>query len=349
MQAVRLSKPEKLDVAEVGEPRPSAGEIIVRVGAAFVCGTDLRMYRNGNPHVAEGGSVTLGHEIAGYISEVGSTVTAYEPGMRVTVDPNMGCGVCDYCVSGNTQLCPQLRAIGIHLDGGFAEYVRIPAAAVQQGNVVRLPEHVTLDEAALVEPLSCVYNAAERCRTIPGDTVLVIGAGPIGLMHAKMHRMLGAGRIIVHDIKEERLALCRRLQPDLTTVGREAPEDRIQQESGGRGADVTIVAAPSPEAQQLALRVTRINGRVVFFGGLPKSKEEVTLNSNLIHYRQLWVTGTTRQNLRHYRTTLNLIAAGQLTVRDLISSRFRLEDAQQAFEAAGSGQTLKIGFAIGGE
>ena len=342
MKAVRLYGKEDLRVVDVAIPAPTEGEIVVRSGAALICGTDVRMYRNG----ASALPVILGHELAGTIAAVGPKVTHYREGMRVAVAPNMGCGVCDECVSGHTELCPELRALGINLDGGFAEYFTVPAAAVSQGNVVEIGANVSFAEAAIAEPLSCVYNSFERCHTQPGDVVLVIGAGPIGLMHAKLHKLAGAGKVIIHDINESRLDICKQEDGSFVTVGPDRAKERIYELTGGRGADVTITAASAAATQQFAFQVAALNGRVIFFGGLPKGQEQVSLDTNIIHYKMITVTGTSRQSLRQYRHCLKLIDQGVLDVSRVITRTFPLEEAQVAIETVIRGEGLKTGFVM---
>ncbi|TVQ39726.1 MAG: Zn-dependent alcohol dehydrogenase [Spirochaetaceae bacterium] len=346
MTAVRLVGKQRLDVTRVAVPEISDDEILLRVRSGFICGTDLRMYKNGHAHTEASGGLTLGHEIAGEIAAVGRSVTRYREGMRVTVDPNMGCGVCNVCVSGNTQMCPDLRALGIHIDGGFADYVRVPREAVMQGNVALIPGNVSFDEAALAEPLSCVLNAAERCETRPGDAVLIIGAGPIGLMHARIQRLFGAGLILVHDLNQQRLQACREREPTFVTVGPKELDQAVAEHTGGRGVDICITAAPSAAAQKRGLELLALNGRLMLFGGLPADSQEVLFNSNLIHYRQLIVSGTTRQNLRQYRACIDFIARGIVSVSDIITHRFSLTDAQQAFDGVAAGFGLKQGFTV---
>lgn len=342
MKAVRLYGAGDLRVVALPTPALGEREILVRTGAAFICGTDLRMFKNG----ASGLPVTLGHEIAGTIAGVGNGVKHYREGMRVAIAPNMGCGVCDYCVAGHTELCPDLRSLGINVNGGFAEYLLVPEAAVTQGNVVEIGDRVSFEEASLAEPLSCVYNSFERCRTEPGEIVLVIGAGPIGLMHAKVHKLGGAGMVIIHDINESRLTICREEDPFFITVGPERPKEQIAELTQGRGADIVITAVSSPAAQQLAFEVAATNGRVIFFGGLPRGKEMVSLNTNIIHYRMITVTGTSRQNLRQYRTCLKLIDQGLLKSGGIITKTLPLEAAVEAMETVVRGEGLKTGFSM---
>lgn len=342
MIAARLYGKEDLRVDEMPLPDIAPGEILLKVKASAVCGTDIRMYENGYKGISDASPLVLGHELSGVIEQTGKTVGHYREGMRVAVAPNIGCGVCDLCVGGNTQLCPDYRGLGINLDGGFAEYIRIPEDAVRQGNVMELAPGVSFAEAALAEPLSCVYNAFERCHVGPGDVVLIIGAGPIGLMHARMARMAGAARVILNDLREERLALSRRIEAGLITIaGSKILKEQIEQLTAGRGVDVCITACPSPRAQSESLELAAINGTVCFFGGLPADRSRVSLDTNLIHYRQLNLTGTTRSSLRQYRKTLKLIGDGLLQVGDLISASYSVRDIKTAFQNVIQGIGLK--------
>jgi L-iditol 2-dehydrogenase len=254
----------------------------------------------------------------------------------------MGCGTCDSCVSGNTQFCENgYRAFGINLPGGFAEFTLVPAEAVRQGNLCPISPAVSFAAAALAEPLSCVFNAFQRCAIRPGDRVLIIGAGPIGLMHAKLARMGGAARIFLNDLSTERLEACLALEPGLATVPGADPETRLLEATGGKGLEVVITACPAPEAQVTALKVAAVNGRVLFFGGLPADRAVVPLDTNLIHYRQLVVTGTARQSLGQFRQVLRLIEEGLVKVDDLVSARWPLERIGEAFRSVMGGSGLK--------
>jgi L-iditol 2-dehydrogenase len=341
MRAARLRGKEDLRVEEVPVPSVSAGEVLLRVKASAVCGTDIRMFKNGYRGVSPESPLILGHELSGVIERVGTAVRGYKEGTRVAVAPNMGCGVCDFCVSGNTQLCASYRAFGINIDGGFAEFVRIPEEAVRQGNLSEIPSGGDLVSVALAEPLSCVYNAFQRCAISLGDTVLVIGAGPIGVMHAKLALAGGAARVYMNDVNAERLALCAKLEPRVAPVESARLAERIRDETGGKGLDVVITANPSPEAQSLALELAAINGRVMFFGGLPEGKNRVALDTNFVHYKQIIITGTTRQSLSQFRRTLALIAAGLVKVDTLVTSTFPIERTKEAFEQVMQGRGLK--------
>jgi L-iditol 2-dehydrogenase len=210
MLAARLYGPNDLRLEEVSIPEINDNEILLKVKSTAICGTDIRMIVNGAKGVDTNNPRILGHEIAGVIVKVGKNVQKYTEGMRVAVGPNMGCGVCEMCVSGNTQLCDSYQALGINIDGGFAEYVKVPEKAIIQGNVIEIAPELSFDEAALNEPLSCVYNGDVRCNIKPGDAVLVIGAGPIGIMHAMIAKMYGAAKVMINDLSEERLEICKK-------------------------------------------------------------------------------------------------------------------------------------------
>ena len=286
MRAARLYGKSDLRIEDIPVPEINDDEILVQVKAAALCGTDLRMYLNGAAGVDENNPLVLCHEFAGIIEKTGSRVSSYKVGQRVCVAPNIGCGVCDFCVSGNSHHCTSLTALGVHMDGGFAQYVKVPASAVSQGNVTVLDDNVSFEAAAANEAFACAYNAYERYNVYPGDAVLIIGAGAIGLMHAKLAKMSGASKIILNDISESRLAECKKLEPSIITVKDDLPH-RVMEETDGKGVNVVVTACSVASVQQDALTYASIDGRVNFFGGLPKGKEKVELDTNIIHYKQL--------------------------------------------------------------
>lgn len=341
MKAVQLLGKEKIQIADIPQPRISEKEVLVKVKAASICGTDVRMYKNGYPTASEEAPLTLGHEIAGEIQEVGSEVNFYKAGMRVAIAPNMGCGICDACVSGNTHLCPDYEAFGINLPGGFAEYLVIPEKALRQGNITLIPDKLSYEEAALIEPFSCVFNGQEIAQNVPGDNVLIIGSGPIGIMHAMLAKARGAGKIMMNDLSEVRLADAQKMIPDLVTLTSENLKEKVFAETGGRGADLCIIAAPAPQAQEASFDYMAMNGRCLFFGGLPKEKEMVALNTNTLHYKQLRVYGCTRASLMSYRTSAQLVASGRVPLKDLITQSYSIDQFEQALENAKSAIGLK--------
>jgi L-iditol 2-dehydrogenase len=340
MRAARLYGQEDIRVEEIDTPVINKDEVLLEVKAAFICGTDVRYFKNGKPGVNSDNPLVPGHEFAGIIKETGSGVSAYKPGMRVAVAPNYGCGVCDTCTSGNTQMCREMGALGVSINGGFAEYVKIPARAVRQGNITPIADNTAFEEAALAEPLSCVFNAYERIGIYPGDNVLVIGAGPIGIMHARIAVMAGASRVFINDLSLERLELARKLVPALITLKGD-PKEELQKQTRGKLANVVITAASVSSIQESAFSLTGLNGRIMFFGGLPKGKSIVSLDTNEIHYKQLIISGTTMQNLRQYRDCLRLIEEDRLKVNDLITSSSSLENIAEVINNVAAGKGLK--------
>ena len=308
--------------------------------ASAVCGTDIRMFRNGHKNASAAHPLVLGHEIAGVVEKVGPGVTGDREGMRVAVAPNMGCGVCDQCVSGNTQPAPTSGPSASTSTAGSPSTCSVWPAAVREGNLSEMPAGVDFAAAAVIEPLSCVYNAFQRCGIGPG-TVLVMGSGPIGLMHARLARMGGAAKVFMNDINAERLAWCAGLEAAITPVECPGLAERLRDETHGRGVDVVITANPAPESQVAALELAALNGRVMFFGGLPEGKNKVPLDTNLVHYKQITISGTTRQSLAQYRKTLALVGAGLVSLDGIISRTWPIAETRAAFDEVMKGRGLK--------
>jgi L-iditol 2-dehydrogenase len=325
---------EEVPIPEIGE-----SELLVQVKGCAVCGTDNRIFKFGHFKIPSGTKRVLGHETCGVVAKVGARAQRFAEGDRVAIAPNIGCGVCHMCIQGFNQLCPIYEAFGISIDGGFAQYMRIPSGAL--GNVVKIPDRVGDREAMLTEPLSCVYNAYEACRTVPGDTVLVIGAGPIGALHALLNKRAGA-RVIVADLSSARLAEMKKYGADAVIHTSEIDlKSEIARITEGRGADVVITACSVPEMQALALEIAGYHGRVCLFGGMPKGKEMVALNTNLIHYKELLVTATTGSSMQDFHNALRILAAGQFEVAPLLSAVFPVEETVAAFEYAAKGLGMK--------
>ena len=216
MLSLKLYGPNDIRLTETDIPVIDDNELLLKTEAAALCGTDIRMWQNGYKGVDEDHPLTLGHEFAGTIVKVGKNVPFYKEGMKVAMQPNIGCGICDRCVSGDFHLCEDYRAFGINMDGAFAEYVKIPADAVLRGNLMLLPEGVTAEEAAVTEPLSCAYNGFTKCFVKPGEYALVVGAGPIGVSHAMLLHMAGAS-VLMNDLSRERLDMCKKIMPYIET------------------------------------------------------------------------------------------------------------------------------------
>ena len=332
-----------LAVCEVPCPTIGRGELLLRVRAASICGTDVKIIRNGHRKLADGQRVVLGHEFIGTIERAGADVEGYGAGQRVGVVPNAGCGYCDACIRGQANYCPQYTAFGIDRDGGHAAYVVVPGRFIAQGNVVPLPEAVSDREGALLEPFSCVVNGVRAARIELGDTVLIFGAGPIGLMHVMLCRIAGAGKLIVVDPLEDRLRRAARLGCDVTIdPAHDNVQERIRHETEGRGVDVAITACPVAEVQSQAVGLLAPYGRLCLFGALPRGSSTVSLDTNAVHYGNFLVTGTTGGSARDYRIALRLLAGKRIDLAAVISDVFALNQLEAAYRTALAGAAGKV-------
>jgi L-iditol 2-dehydrogenase len=340
VEALVYHGPGDLRVEERPTPRPGPGEAVLRVGACGICGTDLRIASGKHGAYPPGTVRVPGHEVAGRIEAVGEGVDLEED-RPAFVAPNVGCGRCRQCRAGRVNLCVRPQAIGIHRDGGFAERLLLPASLVSQGNVLPVPEEADLRAVALVEPLACVLRGSRTCDIRAGDLVVIVGAGPVGLMHLLVARLADPGAVIVSQRSEERRRLALAWGADCAVAPENLPP-AVMNLSDERGADVVIVAAPSAEAQRQALEIAAPAARINFFGGLPRDDSVVELDTNLIHYKELVVTGTTANTTEDCRRALELVLDGSIDTAALVSESYTLGEADNALAAAGSGKTLKV-------
>jgi L-iditol 2-dehydrogenase len=341
MKSAVFYGPEDLRLEDRAVPAPKENELLLRVGACAICGSDLRTYRFGAGNITE--PVVTGHEIAGTIVEVGSALTGWATGDRVAVAPAVPCCECVYCRRGVQTMCDNLRSIGYQFDGGFAEYMIVPWAAVRAGCVNRVPDNLSLEEASLAEPLACAINGQELLGVGLDDTVAILGAGPMGCMHADLAKIRGARKVILIDVQPHRLELARAFGADVLVDGtREDVAARVREETEGAGVSVAIVAAPSAQAQEQALTLAAKHGRVSLFGGLPKTNPCASLNANLIHYRELFVMGAYGSMPRHNRMALDLLASGRIHAAGLVGLVVPLERVTEGFAAAAQGRVLKV-------
>jgi L-iditol 2-dehydrogenase len=343
MLAAVYHGPHDLRVENVPMPSIGKGELLVKVLSASICGTDLRIF-HGNHRLYTPGKIRIpGHEVVGTIAEVGEEVKNYSIGQRVFCAPNTGCGHCQQCITGNNNLCANYDAIGVTSDGGFAEFVRIPSNSVQQGNVIPVSESVDPAVAALMEPFACVIRGQNALHVGLGDVVLVIGAGPIGVMHTKLAKARGVGRVIVSEPLADRAEQAKRMGADrVINPVSEDLKSALSEESQGRGADVVIVAAPVHAAQEAALDLAAISGRINFFGGLPKDRPTINFDSNLVHYKELVITATTACSTADCWQSAKIVNSGMVDLSDIVSQRFPLKEAVRAFAAAEDRKSLKI-------
>lgn len=340
MKAAILEAPNRMQLGQTADPVTEAGDLILRVKAATICGTDIRVFRGRKTAGIRYPSI-IGHEFAGEIVATHGP-SPFAQGQRVAVCPAIPCGQCPQCLRGRENLCPDLQAIGYEIDGAFAEYIRIPARAVELGNVHVLPDHVSYEEAALIEPLACVLNGQNKVSLRQGDTVAILGAGPIGTLHAKLARLHGAGRVIVSEPNAARRQAALAAGADVVidpTAGdlRQA----ILNETRGLGADVVVCAIGITALASQAIGLAGKGGRVSLFAGFSKG-EMGSLDVNAIHYEELRVTGAFGLSRSDFEDSLHAIADGRIDVRSMVTHRYGLNEVDAAFAMAESGGAMKV-------
>ena len=341
MQAAVWHGAGDLRVEQRPLPTIGPGEALLKVAACGVCGTDHRIVSGGHRHYPAGTIRVPGHEIVGEIVAAGATAGELPRGL-VFVAPNMGCGRCRQCLSGNNNRCAYSQAIGITMDGAFAEYVRIPAAAVAQGNVIALRDGTDPLMATLIEPLACVLRGQGPLDIRPADSVLIIGAGSIGILHLMLARLKGAGQVLIADQNTDRLAAAKSAGADVTIdVTANDVSAVARSETGGSGADVVIVAAPSPEAMAAAISQAALGGRVSYFAGLATDQGGVVIDTKLIHYRELTVSGTSACSTLDCHRAADIVNSGRLDLARLITRRLALDELPSEFSAGSDRNTIK--------
>ena len=328
---------------EVPYPEMGPGDLIIKVLNANICGTDMRILHGGHRMYPEGTVRIPGHEVVGEIVAVGEDINKYQVGERVFIAPNMGQGDSRETISGNNNLDPNFQAVGINIDGAFAEYMLVPAEAVRQGNVMPVSREEDPAVAALIEPLACVLRGQNAVNVRSGDVVVVMGAGPIGMLHVLLAKARGASRVLVSEPSYDRRQSALALGADqVIDPINEDLEKMVKEASGGRGADVVIVAAPSKPAQESALAIAAVGGRINLFGGLPKDDPIIQFDSNLVHYKELVVTGTTACSTYDCIQAADLVNAGVMDLSPLVTSRYPLSEVKEAFAAAGDGTNMRV-------
>ena len=340
MRAAVYMGPGRIDVREVETPRPGPGEVLLKMRAAAVCGTDVRIYLRGQANVVP--PHVTGHEICGEIAGLGRGVRGYEIGQRVTSVTAIGCGACPTCARGWTNMCPEARYIGYHFPGAFAEYMVVPASAVAQGAVIAAPEHLSDDAVALVEPLSCVVNGQEPLHVGESDVVVVIGMGPIGTMHLLLAQASGAARTMAVDVEPRRLEIAGTFGPDevidSSTVN---VVEEVKRLTGGRGADVVVVACGVKQAALEAVAMAAMKGRISFFAGFPKDDPTIALDANVVHYRELAIHGAFASHRAQFERAMWLAAEGKVDLDGLATHHFDLDGIVDAIETTRRGDGLK--------
>jgi threonine dehydrogenase-like Zn-dependent dehydrogenase len=341
MKAAVFHKPGVVVIEDVPEPVAGPRDLLVRVRAASICGTDLRIFKHGHFKIPDGQHRVLGHEIAGDIIAVGAEVSGYSVGDRVSVTPNIGCGRCEFCLVGLNNMCPDYEAFGISLDGGFQEVLLVPGFAIDRGNVFRIPDSVDYRDAALTEPFSCCYRGQRSLNVGAEDTVLIVGAGPIGIFHLMLSKLAGARKVIVANAGRSRLDAAECLGADVTIdVLEQDLADVVMAETDGRGVDVAVTAVSNPQVQSQAVQLLATHGRLNFFAGLGGG-EHPPIDTNRLHYKGLVLTGTTGSSNADYATSLRLVGDGRVRLAELVTATYPLDRILEGFDHSASGAGMK--------
>ncbi len=342
MRVARFYAPGDIRIEDMPEPTPGPGEVKIKVRACSTCGTDVKISRFGHHHIDP--PRVMGHEIAGEVTEVGEGVEGWAAGDRVQVIAAIPCGECEFCRRGSMTICPNQVSMGYHFDGGFAEYMIVPRNVLAVDGLNRIPDGVSFAEASVAEPFACAINAQNLARVGDGDVVVVIGSGPIGCLHVRLARARGAAKVFLVELSRERLDMAAALvHPDAAIAsGEEDAVAKVRELTDGRGADVVITAAASGAAQEQALEMIARQGRISFFGGLPKDKPTITLDSNVVHYQEITIVGANGSSPQHNKEALGLIADGSVPVDDLITHRLGLDQVLEAIDIVSRGEAIKV-------
>jgi L-iditol 2-dehydrogenase len=336
MKVAMFYGPGDVRLEERELPSIREGEILVKIRAALTCGTDIKTYRRGHPLLPP--PSPFGHEFAGEIADVGKKVENFEEGMRVVAANSAPCGYCFFCKKGRESLCENL----FFLWGAFAEYIVVPERIVRK-NVLEIPSHVKYEEAALTEPLACVIHGVEESGILMGDTVVINGAGPIGLFFTALVKRKGA-RVIQTDLVDERLSVAEKLGADHTInagIGEKKTIEKVKELTGNRGADVAIEAVGYPEIWETTIKMTRRGGNTTLFGGCERNTA-ISVDTSLLHYNELTLKGVFHHTPHYIRTALNLISWGAIDTETFITERMPLSKIDEALEKVLHQEGVKI-------
>jgi L-iditol 2-dehydrogenase len=339
MLAAMFYAPMDVRLEERPIPQVGAGEVLLKVAAATTCGTDLKAYRRGHPLLFRNPPASFGHEVAGIVAATGSGVIQCREGDAVVVANSAPCFQCFYCRRGRYSLCEDL----LLLNGAYAEYLLVPERIVRH-NLYRLPAGTSFTAAALTEPLACALHGIDGSEVVSGDTVAILGAGPLGLLLVALAKLRGA-HVILTGRGRERLALAERFGADVVIDVEHLSlqgqcEAVFAQTEGKRGADVVVEAVGTPETWNIAARMTRPGGLVNFFGGCP-SGTQVTLETQPLHYSELTIKGVFHHTPAYFAQALDLIIGHHIDVEALITERVPLSSLIAVFDRLYHKQGIK--------
>lgn len=335
MRAAMYYSNSDVRIVDLPKPAVGVGEILVRVRASGICGSDvMEWYRKPKA------PLVLGHEIAAEVAVLGAGVTQVAVGDRVFVSHHVPCGTCRYCKAGHETVCDTLRTTNFD-PGGFAEFVRVPAINMAHG-LYRLPHEVSDDQAVFIEPLACVSRGQRLIGLPPGGTVAVLGSGITGLLHIRLAKAMGAGRIIATDVVDYRKEAAMRSGADVVVDGREDVPAQVRSANGGRLADLVITCTGAPKAIAQGLSSVDRGGRVLFFAPTdPAAKLDVPFNA--LWREEITMTSSYGGAPQDIRAAIELLRTGKVRVEDLVTHRLPLERAGEGFRLVATAQdSIKV-------
>jgi L-iditol 2-dehydrogenase len=339
LKAVVKARPEPgVEVRDMDVPEVGPGEVLVRVRAAAICGSDLGIYDFTPAYSGMTLPVVMGHEFSGVVEAVGNDVEGYAAGDRVLSRSVVSCGECRFCVAGMDNLCESSSLFGIHQDGGFAEYISVPKRLLYP-----IPEGMSFEEAALVEPLSnAVHFVNDLTPVEPGDLAVILGIGPIGLFSAQLLGLAGAEVLMTGiSVDTERFEIAKRLGLEAVNVDEVDPVELVMERTSGRGADVAFVAVGAPSAVHQAVRLVRKRGHVTVVGIFPG---DVAVPMTTVVRREITLAGAYDARAENFEESIELIESGRIKAGELVTHRFPLEEAGRAFDVAKSKAGCKVLF-----
>lgn len=340
MKAAVFYGPRSIKLEEVETPEINEEELLIKVEKSAICGTDVRIYEGNKTKDVRTPSI-IGHELVGSVEKVGADVLNFSIGDRVGVIPVIPCRKCYYCMRGRENVCLNREAIGYEHDGGFAEYVRIPKKALEAGNIVRLSKDLSYQEAVIMEPLACCINGQRKAGVTMGDVVVVVGGGPIGLMHVQLAKIGGAKTVILSEPIEHRREKARKVGADLTIdPNHESLEEEVFKKSEDLGADVVIMAIGVPQVVAASAKLLKKGGTLNLFAGFTKGIFS-EIDPNIVHYNELIINGTSALTRADYMQAVNLVEAKRINTDVLVTPGYNLENIEEAIHAVRDGRGMK--------
>jgi len=349
MKALLFTDVAKSQITKVKKPDIANNEVLVRVRSCAICGTDIKLDSGASTKLAKHGIKNMplpritGHEVAGDIVEVGRNISDFKVGDNVNISPTLPCLQCYFCRSGHHEVCDNKLTIGFDFDGGFAEFLRVPAIALKAGCVHKIADKLSYDEATFTEPLAVVINSQERSRIESGCSVLIIGAGPIGIIQLQVARINKASKVIISEISGDRLDFANKFGPDVTiNPANDNFVEGVLGATGNNGVDVVLICASAKPMFSDCLKVTSKLGRINYFAGLPKQDSIVDIDANLVHYNEIEITGTSDSTPSHNGMAMELLNSQKVVVSELITHRFPLDEYFDGLAVAKSGKAMKV-------